>query len=206
MSSVEEMTGEMKRLILKCRSLESKLEQTVPKKTYQEAVQKLQAVIDKLNEDLTRATEELLKTETLGGRINSMSAQLASLASQVSHQGELLKTETEKKTVPKDLYAQSVAKIAELEAKNSSSVPREDFDAAQARIIELERKLSESVPKGQFTKLMDEISGILSVRDSSQIFQFEEEQIAADAGLVKLSDFVPTIAAEQPENQMLEVH
>src|SRR5579872_7235930 len=91
MSSAEQMTSEMKRLILKCRSLESKLEQSVPKKAYQDAVQKMQAAIDALSADLARTRDELHQTESLGGRINSLSAQLSLLSSHIASQEELVK-------------------------------------------------------------------------------------------------------------------
>jgi DNA repair exonuclease SbcCD ATPase subunit len=176
LSSVEDITGEMRRLILKCRSLEAKLEQSIPKKTYQDAIAKLQAVIDKLSEDLSKTREELQKTESLGGRINSMTAQLHTLGSQVSSHNEIMTNIAEKYAVPKDL------------------------NAAQARIAELERKLSESVPKEQYNRLLDEIAGIVSVRDP-QGFQVVED-LLSNTGMTKLSDFAPV---EPSNGEILEI-
>ena len=158
----------MKRIILKCRSLEAKLEQSVPKKTYQDAVQTMQASIDNLSENLTRTKDELARTESLGGRINSLSAQLASLASQVSANNEAVKALTEKYSVPKEVHSKTTSRIEELEtalrSSTSNSVPRSEYADLQSQIHELEKKLADSVPREQYSRLVDEISGLVSIR------------------------------------------
>ncbi len=161
LSSVEEITGEMRRLILKCRSLETKLEQSVPKKAYQDAVAKLQGNIDRLTEDLQRTRDELGKTESLGGRLNNLSTVVLTLSSQISVQNEIIKNLTEKYQVPQDLHNKALSKIKDLEA--SLSKKSAESEAARARIAELETKLEESVPKEKYSKLMDQISGLVSL-------------------------------------------
>ncbi len=111
LSSVEEITGEMRRLILKCRSLETKLEQSVPKKAYQDAVAKLQGNIDRLTEDLQHTRDELGKTESLGGRLNNLSTVVLTLSNQISAQNETIKNLTEKYQVPQDLHNKALTKV-----------------------------------------------------------------------------------------------
>jgi len=161
LSSVEEITGEMRRLILKCRSLETKLEQSVPKKAYQDAVAKLQANIDRLNEDLQRTRDELGKTESLGGRLNNLSTVVLTLSSQISTQNEVIKSLTERYQVPQDLHNKALNKIKDLESGLSKKSA--ESEAARARIAELENKLEESVPKEKYSWLMDQISGLVSL-------------------------------------------
>jgi len=151
----------MRRLILKCRSLETKLEQSVPKKAYQDAVAKLQVNIDRLTEDLTRTRAELGKTESLGGRLNNLSTVVLTLSSQISSQNETIKNLTEKYQVPQDLHNKALSKIKDLES--SLSKKSAESEAARARISELEAKLEESVPKEKYSKLMDQISGLVSL-------------------------------------------
>lgn len=151
----------MRRLILKCRSLETKLEQSVPKKAYQDAVAKLQANIDKLNEDLQHTRDELGKTESLGGRLNNLSTVVLTLSSQISAQNEVIKTLTERYQIPQDLHNKALSKIRDLES--SLSKKSAESEAARARIAELEAKLEEYVPKEKYSWLMDQISGLVSL-------------------------------------------
>ena len=161
LSSVEEITGEMRRLILKCRSLETKLEQSVPKKAYQDAVAKLQGNIDRLTEDLTRTRDELGRTESLGGRLNNLSTVVLTLSSQISSQNEVIKSLTEKYQVPQDLHNKALSKIKDLESTISKKSA--EAEATRTRIAELEAKLEDSVPKEKYSRLMDQISGLVSL-------------------------------------------
>ena len=151
----------MRRLILKCRSLETKLEQSVPKKAYQDAVAKLQGNIDRLTEDLQHTRDELGKTESLGGRLNNLSTVVLTLSNQISSQNETIKNLTEKYQVPQDLHNKALTKVKDLES--SLSKKSAESEAARARIAELEAKLEESVPKEKYSKLMDQISGLVSL-------------------------------------------
>jgi len=151
----------MRRLILKCRSLETKLEQSVPKKAYQDAIAKLQANIDRLTEDLQHTRDELGKTESLGGRLNNLSTVVLTLSSQIATQNETMKNLTEKYQVPQELHNKALTKIKDLEATLSKKSA--ESEAARARIAELEAKLEESVPKERYSKLMDQISGLVSL-------------------------------------------
>jgi len=184
LSSVEEITGEMKRLILKCRSLESKLEQSVPKKAYQDAVAKLQANIDKLSEDLQRTRDELGRTESLGGRLNNLSTVVLTLSNQISTQNEVIKGLTEKYQIPQEIHNKALSKIKDLES--SISKRSMDAEASRARIAELETRLSESVPKEKYTKLMDQISGLVSFTGENALLietQVDHHEIPGDSVL-----------------------
>ncbi|MDA4129368.1 MAG: hypothetical protein OK457_01225 [Thaumarchaeota archaeon] len=216
MSSVEEITGEMRRLILKCRSLESKLEQSVPKKAYQEAVAKLQENIERLTEDLQRTKADLGRTESLGGRLNNLSTVVLTLSSQISSQNDSIKNLMEKYLVPQDLHNKVLSRVKELEQtiskKNSETVPKSDFELAQARIHELETKLAETVPKENYTKLMDEIGGMVSITGANLVAYDSEipiQEKAPDPNATSLTDFpisqeAPEIVETQPTLPQLE--
>jgi len=158
----------MRRLILKCRSLETKLEQSIPKKAYQDAVAKLQGNIDRLSEDLQRTKDDLGRTESLGGRLNNLSTVVLTLSTQISAQNEVIKALTEKYQVPQILHNKALSKIQDLES--SLSKKSAESEAARARIAELETKLEESVPKEKYSKLMDQISGLVSLTGELSAF------------------------------------
>ena len=203
LSSVEEITGEMKRLILKCRALETKLEQSVPKKAYQDAVAKLQANIDKLTEDLQRTRDDLGRTESLGGRLNNLSTVVLTLSNQISAQNDVIRGLTEKYQVPQDLHNKALSKIKDLE--QSISKKAADSEAARARIAELETKLSESVPKEKYTKLMDQISGLVSFTGENSLLtepQADQHEIPGDA---VLNSFPNAQAGQEILSQLPEI-
>ena len=198
----------MRRLILKCRSLESKLEQSVPKKAYQEAVAKLQENIDRLTEDLQRTKADLGRTESLGGRLNNLSTVVLTLSSQISAQNESIKNLVEKYQVPHELHNKALSRVKELEQslskKNAESVPKSDYEMAQARIQELETKLAETVPKENYTKLMDEIGGIVSVTEGNLVAydsQIPAQENIPDPNSTTLSDF----PASQESSETVEI-
>jgi chromosome segregation ATPase len=203
LSSVEEITGEMKRLILKCRALETKLEQSVPKKAYQDAVAKLQANIDKLTEDLQRTRDDLGRTESLGGRLNNLSTVVLTLSNQISAQNDVIKGLTEKYQVPQDLHNKALSKIKDLE--QSISKKASDSEAARARIAELETKLSETVPKEKYTKLMDQISGLVSFTGENSLLtepQADQHEIPGDT---VLNSFPTAQAGQEILSQLPEI-
>jgi chromosome segregation ATPase len=203
LSSVEEITGEMKRLILKCRSLESKLEQSVPKKAYQDAIAKLQANIDKLSEDLQRNRDELGRTESLGGRLNNLSTVVLTLSNQISAQNEVIKSMTEKYQIPQEIHNKALSKIKDLES--SISKRSTDAEAARARIAELETRLSESVPNEKYTKLMDQISGLVSFTVENSLLvepQVDHHEIPGES---VLNNFPSSHSDEQILSRMPEI-
>ena len=202
----------MRRLILKCRSLETKLEQSVPKKAYQEAVAKLQENIERLSEDLQRTKDELGRTESLGGRLNNLSTVVLTLSSQISAQNDTIKSLTERYLIPQEMHNKVLSRVHELEQsmskKNAESVPRTDFELAQARIQELESRLAETVPKENYTKLMDEIGGMVSVTHENFVEYIgpAAPEIVPDPNITTLTDFAPSESAEVHEAQpQLEV-
>jgi chromosome segregation ATPase len=199
----------MRRLILKCRSLESKLEQSVPKKAYQEAVAKLQENIDRLTSDLQRTKDELGKTESLGGRLNNLSTVVLTLSSQISSQNDSIKSLMENYLIPQDLHNKALSRAKELEQalskKNAESIPRSEYEEAQMRIHVLEAKLAETVPREDYTKLMDEIGGMVSVTKESLV-TFDTETRAEsvpDPNSTALTDF-PLSQEGVPEQVTME--
>ena len=78
MSRSEEITSEVRRLVLTCRSMEAQLQQSIPKKTHQEVVTKMQTAIDGLTAELERTKADLQKTAHLEETIKGLSEQITS--------------------------------------------------------------------------------------------------------------------------------
>lgn len=161
MSRAEEITSEVRRLVMTCRSLEAQLQQSVPKKTHQEMVTKMQAAIDNLSADLGRTKKSLEETETLGGRLNVLTNQITAQNEIISSQSKTIESLTSKMTettVPIKMYTELVSNFQSLQTQAQGMVPKSDFDALQSRISELESQISSCVPRTQYAALELEIS------------------------------------------------
>ena len=161
MNDIEEITGEMRRLALRCKALEAKLADSVPKKTYNDAVAKLQSVIDSGTAELQRTKEALEKTETLGGRLNTLTNQITLLAEVSNSQQAVIKsleTKFSESTVPEEIYNQRVAVCNKLEEQIKSMIPRSEFDALLQKNAELEQRIAFMVPEEEHRKSVERIS------------------------------------------------
>ena len=177
MSRAEEITSEVRRLVMTCRSLEAQLQQSVPKKTHQEMVTKMQAAIDNLSADLGRTKKSLEETETLGGRLNVLTNQITAQNEIISSQIKTIESLTSKMTettVPIKMYSELVSNFQSLQTQTQGMVPKSDFDALQSRISELESQISSCVPRTQYASLELEISNSVP----KQRFEELETQIS----------------------------
>jgi DNA repair exonuclease SbcCD ATPase subunit len=166
MSTVEEMTSEMRRLVLRCRTLEARLADSVPKKNYNEGIAKLQAVVDSCQAELERTKQDLERTETLGGRMNAMSSKFTSLTEVVASQEAALKSLQEsmsQTTVPIEIYKQSEANIHDLETEIQNMVKREEYDSLLRKNSALEEQLSKMTLKEDYEKALVRISELEAV-------------------------------------------
>jgi len=149
------------------RSLQAQLDQSIPKKTHEEVIARMQGTIDGMAAELRRTKSQLEETQTIG-------AGLALLSKQVAASGDTIKDATVKLsevTVPNQVFQQAMAKISELEQVisrkdqeirtiNEQTVHKDQYAHAEARIMELENILSNSMPKTEFEDLSQQIDSL----------------------------------------------
>ncbi len=182
--------------------MQAQLEQSIPKKTHQEIVAKMQATIDGLSADLERTKQELSKTTTIGEHLNSLSAKVSEQEERIANQTKIIEAFSQRfaeSTVPASMYSEVVAKNKELTEKISCMVSREDYIALQNRFNELESKMASMVPKVEFESLQAKIATMVPKSDydersaalSSLQEQYRALETRAAALEAKLADSVP---------------
>jgi len=146
------------------RSLQAQLDQSIPKKTHEEVIARMQSTIDGMSAELRRTKTQLEETQTIGQG-------LSLLSKQVSTSSDMVKEATVKLsevTVPNQVFQQAMTKISELEqvinrkdqemrSINEQSVHKDQYLRAEARISELENILANSMPKTEFEDLSQQI-------------------------------------------------
>lgn len=149
------------------RSLQAQLDQSIPKKTHEEVVARMQGTIDGMAAELRRTKVQLEETQTIGQG-------LALLSKQVAASSDTVKEATLKLSevmVPNQVFQQAMAKISELEqvisrkeveirAINEQTVHKDQYMRAEARISELESILAVSMPKTEFEDLSQQIDSL----------------------------------------------
>ncbi|MEM0117580.1 MAG: hypothetical protein QXV32_03965 [Conexivisphaerales archaeon] len=178
MSRAEEITSEVRRLVVTCRALEAQLKESIPKKVHNETVAKMQAEIDRLKGELGSVKEELDRTRSIGSYLSSIEAEIKAQNESFAAFGKKI----EEGTVSNEIYQQSLQRIRELESAieqlRSSTVPKETYsqlesrmqtmvaretlERAEARIRELEAIVSNSVPKETLEELKARITELVS--------------------------------------------
>jgi uncharacterized Zn finger protein len=161
LSRAEEITSEVRRLVMTCRSLEAQLQQSVPKKTHQELVTKMQAAIDNLSADLARTKKELETTETLGGRLNALTTQISTQNEIIANQNKTIEAFSSKiseTSVPMKVYNEVKSKVAQLEESINSTVSKAEYESLQNRYDELAEQSSTSVPRAKYAALEVQIA------------------------------------------------
>ena len=159
LSRADEITSEVRKLVLTCKALEAQLQQSIPKKAHEDIVAKMQRQVDDLENQVALTKGELEKTVTVGARLSAIESRITTLYDVVASQNEAVKTLADKQsegTVPYSLHAENLARIQRLEEQVYSMAPRSDVEALQAELAnsapkakleELEQALSRSVPK-----------------------------------------------------------
>jgi hypothetical protein len=161
LSRAEEITSEVRKLVLTCRSLEAQLQQSVPKKAHEESIAKLQTTIDSLNGELSRVKSELENTTSLGQRISTLEAQIASQGEVISSQGhtfEAISSKLVENSVPFALYTETLEKVQALEAKISSMVDFNEYNVVKQNCAELQAQVANMVPRSAFEELRIELA------------------------------------------------
>jgi uncharacterized coiled-coil protein SlyX len=162
--------AEVKRLVLTCKNLESQLAQSIPKKTHQEVVKKLQQMIDNGTRELDRLQKQLENIVTFGERINSLTTQLQTQNEVITESkktiGELYgKFET---MVSKDAYEEALSKARqfetrcdELEHQVSSMIPHEKYVTLEEKYDALQAQIGSMVPFAKYEELQKQISSMV---------------------------------------------
>lgn len=168
----EQITSEVKRLVLKCRKLEADLALSVPKKTLDETVAKMQQKIDGLNAELKHAKSDLDSSASMNERMDALGKQLEKQSEEISTQNDFIKSIASKieTMVPSAVYEQAATKIHELEqafeerSKEYAS-EKADFEerishmVPQERFISVQSELENSVPKTFYEAEIQKIKG-----------------------------------------------
>ncbi len=158
LSRAEEITSEVRRLVLTCRAMEAQLQQSVPMKTHEEVVSKMQSTIDELDVELNHLREEMQNTKGITETINALGAQIAAQKEMLDLQGENLTNQGKvieaqnktieslmakiaEETVPAAMYHDALSKANAAEARMSEYVPKTDYETLQTKVSELSATL-----------------------------------------------------------------
>jgi hypothetical protein len=186
MSRAEEITSEVRRLVLTCRSLEAQLQQSVPKKTYDAAVEKMQAAIDGLNAEVQRTKAELQNTTSIGERLSTLSSLVASMGEMVDSHSKQVSTQTQamesqgksiealagkvsQENVPVSLYNQTLSKVVELEEKTRFMVDRSEYAFLQKKFDDLSVQLSSMVPQSQYDEATSKLANSVPIEKFAEV-------------------------------------
>jgi DNA repair exonuclease SbcCD ATPase subunit len=208
----EQITSEVKRLVLKCRKLEADLAQSVPKRTLDETVAKMQQKIDSLNAELKRANSDLDKATTVNERMDAFGKQLDKQGEDISTQGDFIKSMATKieTMVPSEVYEQTTSKVHELEeafetqSKQYAS-ERADFEeriahmVPQDRFLSVQAELENSVPKSFYEEEIQKIRGETVSKEQYGVLQSRvtelESQLAESVPKTEFDELSQTIVS-----------
>ena len=180
MSRAEEITSEVRKLVLTCRSLEAQLQQSIPKKSHQEIVTKMQASIDSITAELGRTRTELETTTSIGQRISALDAQISSQSETISSQSrtiESLSSRLSEATVPFPMYTEALSKLQEAQASIATMVNKSDYAIVQVRCAELEEQIRGMVPRAQCAVLEIELANSVPIAKYEELRQSLERMV-----------------------------
>ena len=170
MSRAEEITSEVRRLVLTCRAMEAQLQQSVPKKTHEEVVANMQATIDGLNTQVESLKAEIQNSSSLKETISGLGTQLASqndtissLTGTIASLNQVMEaqkvsvvdltTRFSQSTVPSSLYDQTLSQLNELKGIVQVMVENSEFASMQRRCDELTESMKSMIPKQDYIDL-----------------------------------------------------
>lgn len=186
MSRAEEITSEVRRLVLTCRTMEAQLQQSIPKKNHQEIVAKMQVTIDDQHAELERTKGELQNTVGLGERISTLNSLVASLSEMIDAQGktiggqgqtidsqnktiEALISKISQSTVPVLLYDQTLSKVEELEERVRFMVDRSEYVSLQKKYEDLTGQVSLMIPRTEYETLGSRLANSVPVEKYEEL-------------------------------------
>ena len=172
LSRAEEITSEVRKLVLTCRAMEAQLQQSMPKKTHQEVVAKMQGQIDTLNGELERAKSELKTTTTVGERVDLLGTQistqnesLSNLTAQINSQNQIISGLENLVSSQKGIVETQAATVQELSSAFSKgmeaietrlsrdTVPVLLYNQTLSRIGEIEEKMRFMVERADYVAM-----------------------------------------------------
>ncbi len=211
MSRAEEITSEVRKLVLTCRSLEAQLQQSIPKKVHAEVVSKMQANIDTLSADLARTAAELEKTTSIGQRITTLESQIVSQNETISSQSKTigdLSAKLSENAIITNQYSQAVLKVQELESKISSMVDSSQYALSQEKCADLEAQIASMVPRAQFTALEVELANSVPLQKYGELQRTLEQMVPAEqlkTAESRVSELEKTLAESVPKTDFEEL-
>ena len=170
MSRADEITSEVRKLVLTIKAQEAQLQQSISRKTYEEEVAKLNGKLEELRREADLTKGELEKTISVGARLSALEARINSLFDAVGSQNNAVKGLSDKlseATVPYSLHAEDLTRIQQLEEQVYSMVPRADIEGLQSQLAnsipkekleEMEKALADSVPRAELEAAKTKIS------------------------------------------------
>lgn len=218
MSRAEEITSEVKRLVLTCRAMEAQLQQSIPKKTHQEVVANMQATIDHLNSQVENLKAEIQSSLSLKDTISGLAKQLASqnevissLAGTVTGLNQVidaqrtgigdLSTKISQSTIPASLYEQTLSKFGEVQDRVQGMVEKADYASLQGKCNELSESIKSMVPKQEYINLQTLLANSVPKENfealqATLLRYVPREQLAASEAKVieletKIQSYVP---------------
>ncbi|HVB12898.1 MAG TPA: hypothetical protein VNE86_07170, partial [Nitrososphaerales archaeon] len=167
--------------------MEAQLQQSIPKKTHQEVVAKMQATIDGLNAEFERVKADLQKTVSLnetiagiGSNITSQNETITSLGVTVKNQNQIIEEQNKaigglnsrlsQSTVPVLLYDQALSKVEEMQEKIRCMVDKVDYASIQTKCDELSESIKSMVPREDYLNLQNQFANFVP-RESFEALQ-----------------------------------
>jgi tetrahydromethanopterin S-methyltransferase subunit G len=194
-SRSESASAETKKLVLRCKTLEAQLKQSISKKEHEEIVSGLESSVEKLNADLERTKTELARLSDLSERIKTLSENVVSQSKAIAQQGKSIETLTRKindGTVPMNIHQQVLSKQREYEERFTQMVSKDDYVTLQKRYEEIVERLNNMVPRSDYESIQQRTAELES-RIANMVPR--EELLASEAKLQqlesRLSNYVP---------------
>jgi hypothetical protein len=210
LSRADEITSEVRKLVLTLKAKEAQLQESLPKKTHEEIVAKMQAQMDDLERQLSLTKGELERTMSLGARLSALESRITTLYDVTASQNEAVKGLSDKMsqgTVPYAVHTEDLNRIQQLEEQVYSMVPRSDVEALQAQLgasvpkekmEEIERTLADMVPKEKMAQAEERIAELEAAMADSVPRTTLEELKDRIATLMKDA---PAVEEEAPPSQ-----
>ena len=163
-SRSEEITSEVRKLVLTCRKLQAQLDQSIPKKEHEQIVSKMEEKIDRMIVELKQAKADFEKNVSLAESLGNLSKQLSMQKGEISSLFQMNKEISSKlgdTTVPRLVYEETLSRVQELEASIQQMVERKKVELAQLeekKNAELKERISTMVPREEYEAIQSELA------------------------------------------------
>ena len=160
----EEITSEVRKLVLTCRKLQAQLDQSIQKREHEQIVSKMEEKIDLMSLELKQTKADLEKNASLAESLGNLSKQLSMQNGEISSLFQMNKEISSKlveTTVPRLVYEETMSRVQELEASIQQIVERNKVEIAQLeekKDAEIKEKISTMVPREEYEAIQSEIA------------------------------------------------